>query len=216
MFWWYFEFLNRFVQNWRYVGLDPMTGLFYGVHSTFAFSTVLPAVLSTCELLSSFSIFTNHSYRRPLTLSQPNVLVLGLLVIGILCLMGLALWPNYFFSLLWIGPLLFMLAIQMRWYESTIISAVRNGTWQTIAIPACAALLCGFFWELWNVYSAAKWVYAVPFVHRFGIFEMPLLGYAGYLPFGLECAAVTLLAEQLFGRRPGDPGSARTLNQDRG
>jgi hypothetical protein len=30
----------------------------------------------------------------------------------------------------------------------------------------------------------------VPFVHRFQIFEMPLLGYAGYLPFGLECLAV--------------------------
>jgi hypothetical protein len=33
-------------------------------------------------------------------------------------------------------------------------------------------------------------VYHVPFVQRFHIFEMPLLGYAGYLPFGLECLAV--------------------------
>jgi hypothetical protein len=26
---------------------------------------------------------------------------------------------------------------------------------------------------------------------------MPLLGYAGYLPFGLECAAVAMLVEDL-------------------
>jgi hypothetical protein len=36
----------------------------------------------------------------------------------------------------------------------------------------------------------AKWEYTLPFVHRFRIFEMPVLGYAGYLPFGLECAVI--------------------------
>jgi hypothetical protein len=32
-------------------------------------------------------------------------------------------------------------------------------------------------------------------VDRFRIFEMPLLGYAGYLPFGIECAAIAALAK---------------------
>jgi len=186
-FWWYFEYLNRFVQNWRYIGIGPMTGLFYGVHSTLAFSTVLPAVLSTCELLSSLSIFRDHSYHRPLSLSQLNGLRGTLTILGALSLMGPALWPNYFFSLLWVGPLLVMLAFQLRWGGSTVFSALRRGEWQVITIPACAALLCGFCWELWNFYSAAKWVYSIPFVDRFHLFEMPLLGYGGYLPFGLEC-----------------------------
>jgi hypothetical protein len=43
---------------------------------------------------------------------------------------------------------------------------------------------------MWNFHSLAKWIYAVPFVNRFHLFEMPLLGYAGYLPFGLECAVI--------------------------
>jgi hypothetical protein len=55
---------------------------------------------------------------------------------------------------------------------------------------AMAALFCGWFWEMWNYYSLAKWEYAIPFVHRYEIFEMPILGYAGYLPFGLECAVL--------------------------
>lgn len=187
MFWWYFEYLNRFVQNWRYSGLEPMTATYYVMHSTLAFSTVLPAVFSACHLLQTFSFLSNRTYQRPLDIPQPTNLVWVLLFFSSTCLVGLAIWPNYFFSFLWIAPLLFMLGIQMRWGKSTIISALSQGRWQVITTPACAAILCGFFWEMWNVNSAAKWVYSIPFVDRFHLFEMPLLGYAGYVPFGLEC-----------------------------
>ncbi|MBV8317398.1 MAG: hypothetical protein JOZ53_20860 [Planctomycetaceae bacterium] len=44
-----------------------------------------------------------------------------------------------------------------------------------------ACLACGFFWEMWNYYSYPKWVYHVPFVGVLHVFEMPLLGYLGYL-----------------------------------
>ena len=187
LFWWYFEYLNRFVQNWRYVGLEPMTATYYGVHSTLAFSTVLPAVFSTCHFLQTFSFLSNRTFQRPLNISRPTNYAWILLFFSSTCLVGLAIWPNYLFSFLWIGPLLFMLGIQMRWGKSTIVSALREGHWQALTIPVCAALLCGFFWELWNFYSAAKWVYSIPFVDRFPLFEMPILGYAGYVPFGLEC-----------------------------
>jgi len=69
-----------------------------------------------------------------------------------------------------------------------------------VLTSALAALLCGFFWEMWNFCSLAKWVYHVPFVQRFQVFEMPVLGYAGYLPFGLECLVV---AEWVLRRRSG-------------
>jgi len=62
---------------------------------------------------------------------------------------------------------------------------------------ALAALVCGLFWEMWNYGSLAHWEYSVPLVHRFEIFHMPLLGYSGYLPFGLECLAIGKLLETL-------------------
>jgi hypothetical protein len=34
-------------------------------------------------------------------------------------------------------------------------------------------------------------------VQHFHVFEMPLLGYAGYLPFGLECALAADLVARL-------------------
>ena len=66
-----------------------------------------------------------------------------------------------------------------------------------VVAPALAALACGFFWEMWNYFSLAKWEYSVPLVHRFLIFEMPLLGYGGYLPFGLECMVIGAMLENL-------------------
>ena len=72
----------------------------------------------------------------------------------------------------------------------TIFSVLVRSDWQPILLPALAALYCGFFWELWNVKSFAHWEYSVPYVQTFHLFEMPLLGYAGYLPFGLTCLAI--------------------------
>ena len=67
-------------------------------------------------------------------------------------------------------------------------------SWQV----ALAGLVCGLFWEMWNYGSLAHWEYSVPFVQRFEIFHMPLLGYIGYLPFGLECLAVAKLLDILW------------------
>ena len=58
---------------------------------------------------------------------------------------------------------------------------------------ALGALVCGFFWELWNFYSYPKWTYHTPGVEFLHVFEMPLLGFLGYPPFGLELYALVHL-----------------------
>ena len=74
--------------------------------------------------------------------------------------------------------------------ENHILRELATGDWRLVIASAVAAVICGCFWEMWNYYSLARWVYTIPFVHRYVIFEMPLLGYAGYLPFGVACAVV--------------------------
>jgi hypothetical protein len=74
------------------------------------------------------------------------------------------------------------------------------GDWSGAVGAALAAIICGGFWEMWNYFSLAKWEYSIPLVHRFKIFEMPLLGYAGYLPFGLECVVIGDMLGQLLDR----------------
>lgn len=190
-FWWLFEYLNRFVQNWYYVGVVELTSLEYFVRASIPFSTVLPAVLGTAELLVAYPAVSAGLDRfRPIRLYNSKRVSWSLFILSGLGLFAIGRWPNYLFPLVWIGPLLLVVSLQGLAGKPTVLSLLAQGDWRGLWVPALAALICGFFWEFWNWRSLAHWEYAIPFVHRFQLFEMPLLGYAGYLPFGVECAAI--------------------------
>ncbi|HMS83974.1 MAG TPA: hypothetical protein PKD12_10005 [Nitrospira sp.] len=190
-FWWLFEYLNRFVQNWYYVGVAELSSIEYLLRATVPFSTVLPAVIGTAEWLTSYPSLTAGLDRfKPFYVPSAKLASWVVLLLSCAGLFGIGLWPNYLFPLVWVGPLLLVIALQGLVERPTILSPPAQGDWRGIWVSALAALICGIFWELWNWNSLAHWEYALPFVHRFQLFEMPLLGYAGYLPFGLECVAV--------------------------
>ena len=198
IFWWFFEYLNRFVGNWYYVGTE-LGAWEYFWYATLPFSTVLPAVLGTRDWLLSFSWPGSRFgdfYR--IKVARPRALAWIVLLVSAAGLAGIGIWPNTLFPLLWVSPLLILLSLQTLLGENHILSTVTTGNWQLVVCSALGALICGFFWEMWNYYSLAKWKYSIPFVHAFPVFEMPLLGYAGYLPFGLECALIGSLVENWF------------------
>jgi hypothetical protein len=197
LFWWFFEYLNRFVQNWHYVG-EPFDAWSYFWYATLPFSTVLPAVLATRAWIRSFS-WPEAKFRGflPVRVRHPRGLAWGVLALAGAGLACIGVLPGALFPLLWISPLLILISLETLFSERHVFSPVTRGAWDGVVTAALAALICGFFWEMWNVYSHARWVYSIPYVHRFQLFEMPILGYAGYLPFGLECVAVA----ELFLRR---------------
>ena len=106
-FWWYFEYLNEFVNNWNYANLPVLSPLQYTFHTSLAFSTVLPAFFCTMEFFSSFSRVTvpfRHWEPVPLLdLPQTGWTFLG---IGSLGLSAISIWPTILFPILWISPLL--------------------------------------------------------------------------------------------------------------
>jgi hypothetical protein len=195
-FWWCFEYLNRFVQNWYYVGIENFSPSAYVCYATMSFSTVLPAVVSTVEWLNT-SRRLGRAFRhlRSVRMSHPALIGWIVFVLAGGGLMGIGIWPDYLFPLLWISPLLMITSLQAMLRRETMFSSIRHGDWRPVCLPALAGLQCGFFWELWNWHSLAHWEYTIPYVHRFPIFEMPLLGYAGYLPFGLECLIIAHLIQ---------------------
>jgi len=191
-FWWMFEYLNQFVHNWHYVGMTEVHTVTTISWMTLAFSTVLPAVLGTYEYLASFTL-VKAPFECWHAIPGVDSPCTGWLLISLGCL-GLLLigrWPTVLFFLLWIAPLLIMLGIHIIMRIPTVLTPLAKGNWSPVVLSAIAALICGGFWEMWNAYSLVHWEYSIPYVHTFTIFEMPLLGYAGYLPFGLECIAVT-------------------------
>jgi hypothetical protein len=207
VFWWFFEYLNRFVQNWYYTGIEGMGPGEYTYYSSLAFATVLPGVLSMIDLLLTVPALGIGLARcRPIHLPASRWIPATCLLAACIGLAMIGIFPDQLFAFLWVSPLIILLAIQALAGEPTLLYPITSGDWRPLVVPALAALVCGFFWEMWNYFSLARWTYTIPFVQRFHLFEMPILGYGGYLPFGLECLVVgTLVIGDPFSRRR--PGS---------
>jgi hypothetical protein len=198
-FWWLFEYLNQFVNNWYYAGAGAESDWDYFLRATLPFSTVLPAVASTWAWLATLPRI--HSIALPPLRGNAAIAWIALLT-GVIALAAIGLRADLLFPLLWVAPPLVIAGLAQLLAGETVFSALARGDWRPILQAALAALVCGFFWELWNYGSSVKWHYSIPYVQRFHVFEMPLLGYAGYLPFGIECALVLDLAARLIERRP--------------
>ena len=190
-FWWSFEYLNRFVGNWRYVGGVEFGQVEYFLFATLPFSTVLPAVLSTRELLLSCPRF-DGAFRdwRPLSPVSPGAIGLAALLLSCAGLFAVGIVPDEAFPLVWVAPPMLLISLAALGKEPHTLSGIPSGDWRPAVSSVFAALLCGIFWETWNFGSTAKWVYVIPYVDALHVFEMPLIGYAGYLPFGILCAEV--------------------------
>jgi len=189
-FWWVFEYFNRFVQNWYYTGIEGMGAGAYSYYSSLAFASVLPGVLSMIDLLLTFPALGNGLARcTPVKPSSSRVIPMVVLISAAVGLSLIGIFPDQLFALLWVSPPLIVISLQWLSGRPTMLHPLRRGDWRPLIVPALAALICGFFWEMWNYFSLARWTYVIPFVQRFHLFEMPILGYGGYLPFGLTCLA---------------------------
>jgi hypothetical protein len=107
-------------------------------------------------------------------------------------------WPRYFFLFLWLSVFFILEPINAALGFRTLAHWTKDGDWTPVAALWAGVLICGFFWEMWNFFSFPKWIYTVPFANFCHIFEMPLLGYGGYLPFALELYALYNLVTGLF------------------
>jgi hypothetical protein len=207
--WWTFEWFNRFVNNWHYLNIAHFGAATYALHASLSFSTVLPAMAAVAEWLLTHSRWRHRVADGPrwawLAGRPAAPLLFGG---GAVAMVGAGALPDWFYPTLWIGPLALLLPLPGPRGRSRLADEIATGDWTRAATWMAAALVCGFFWELWNWHSLAKWIYTVPGVDRWHLFEMPALGYAGYLPFGLECLLVT---ERVIGsawqRSPGNRGA---------
>lgn len=190
-FWWFFEYLNRFTQNWLYEGVGEPTAWEYVLEATIPFATVLPAVVSMQALLATFPRVSAGLDRFvPVRIRRKTTTAWISLAAAAAALFALGIRPDVLFPLVWVAPPAVLLSVQHLLGRPTALAPLEQGDWRGVWTAALAALVCGFFWELWNWGSLAHWQYAIPYVHRFQLFAMPALGYAGYLPFGVECLVI--------------------------
>ena len=194
--WWLFEFFNYFTQNWHYSGREFFSDIEYAILATLSFSTVIPAVFGTAELVSTAKWNSALNPGKKLIPSRRNLRIF--LLSGIVMLILIFSFPRTFYMLIWASVLFIVEPLNVRLKNRTLFSFTAKGDWRLIVALAIGCLICGFFWEMWNYYSYPKWIYDVPGVNFLHVFEMPLLGYIGYIPFALELYAVYNLITGIF------------------
>ncbi|HUF38605.1 MAG TPA: hypothetical protein VMN57_08780 [Anaerolineales bacterium] len=200
--WWLFEVLNWRMQNWRYEGRELFTDVEYFFFSSLSFSTVIPAVFGTAEFIAG-TRFGRRAIRGP-RLGPDARTTRFFALLGLITFALMIAWPNLFFPFFWLS-LYFILAPVNVWLGHRSLSErTRHGDWRPVVALWLGTLICGFFWEMWNWYSYPKWIYVVPWADFLHVFEMPLLGYGGYPPFGMEIFALYHLVVGLLGGKRTD------------
>jgi len=186
--WWIFELLNIRTQNWTYIGADIFSPLEYAFWTTLSFTTVIPAVFGSAEFFASFDFVKRLRHGPVIGTDRKTTLTFFLLGWVMLALM--LIWPRTFFLFIWLSLYFILEPINIWLGNRSLADWTRKGDWRPVISLWFGVLLTAFFWELWNYYSYPKWIYHVSWGDWLHIFEMPLLGYGGYLPFALELYAL--------------------------
>lgn len=186
--WWVFEGLNEVTGNWIYLGRESFSDGAYFLFATLSFSTVIPAVFSTAELLGTFDWFRRKQGQRAFKLERHHYLrmhLAGWMMLGMMLLL-----PSLFFPFMWLSVFFIVDPLNALRGRASLIREAAGGDYRNLLAYGLGALCCGFFWELWNLYAYPKWIYDIPYLEVLHVFEMPLAGYGGYIPFGWELFAL--------------------------
>lgn len=209
--WTYFEFFDYYIlSNWYYPN-GFMPELSHAAMVTIflvAYTTVWIALFEWYTLLNTFPGMVTRYQGGP----KINIPAMPLMLAGFLMLAAMTIWPKPMFWSVWISTLAVFSGILLRDKIWNPLSAMAEGNWTPAVLIALSSVFNGFFWEMWNYGSAHPdpslqtnpnyWVYNVPYVNVIHLFsDMPLLGYFGYLPFGILVWVIFIWAGKVFGFR---------------
>lgn len=183
--WLTFELYNLRLHNWTYVGV-PKGWAAALLGYAWSFATIWPAIFETADLVEALGWSRKA---RPLALSpRGERLVAG--TGAVMLLVPLALpqrMAAYLFGLVWLGFALLLDPVN-RWRGwPSILGDFREGRRSRLWSLLIAGWVCGWLWEFWNEWAAAKWHYIFPMFQQWKVFEMPAPGFLGFLPFAVEC-----------------------------
>lgn len=207
--WFFFEYFNYFaIGNWYYPNstMPALSHIRIVIIFLVAYTTVWPAVFEWYTLLNTFPKLVARYTQGPKISLPGGLLLWG----GLVLILALVVFPYPFFWALWVGTLAVFTGTLIRLGLPTPFSDMKKGNWGPAILMGLSSMFNGFFWELWNwgsthpnpspVTNPNYWMYDVPYVDVIHIFsEMPLLGYFGYLPFGLLVWVMFIWAGQVFG-----------------
>lgn len=192
--WLVFELFNLRLKNWSYHGLPqslPERWLGFFI----AFATVIPAVW---ELAVFFQGFLKDTKEVRFLLAVGPFLLRFSFMTGVVSLALSLAWPRLFFPFVWLGFIFLLEPVNYRRHAPSFMADLENGRGSRLASWALAGLAAGLVWELLNFWAGSHWEYVLPLFNFWKIFQMPVLGYGGFIPFGLEVFAAYVLLDSFY------------------
>ena len=185
-FWLLFEVYNFHLANWRYEGL-PKNVFVLVPGLALSFATIMPGMFQTAELFEALRVFDGYRIAK---LRVTHAKVYGGVTFGLLFVIVPLLLPRhiakYTFGFVWTGFVLLFDPIVYCSGGPSLLGDLEKGNLRRIMGLFAAGYVCGFLWEFWNYWAAAKWVYTAPFTQDVKVFEMPVAGFLGFGPFAWE------------------------------
>lgn len=191
---WLLLYLNHYAESWLSPDALDLSGRLI---LTLLFALLLPTVLGLRTLLAQLPGLLQKLARLPALPTLSDTAAVNLT--SPLALMGLILgaaWPGTLFWLLWMAPLLLLIALQALWHERSLYAELASGNWTRALYSVLAGLL------VCNVAVLA---------YRFGggtlIVQVPNAAFAqlGYALFGLLCLQLgDVIAEYWRGKPRGE------------
>jgi hypothetical protein len=176
LYWLLFEALNLPAPQWRYRGGVDQVWAQVGF-GFIAFATVIPIVVQAWWMVAGeFRLPAGLLARLP---DRYLLAAVGIALMSVPCINDIF-WFN---QGMWIGPALVLLPF------ASIESGGSSG--RLLRGAVAAGLLSGILWEAINFPSRTKWEYLI-LPEMTHLFEMPLPGFLGFIPF----AAATMVVYQ--------------------
>jgi hypothetical protein len=214
--WVVFEGYNLVIRNWIYAGLpeNPALRLF---GYAWSFATIWPAIFEGAELASLARQRAGKAGKAgkagremhsppglPALPALPALSIAGgALMLASPFLVSPAI-ARYMAAPVFLGFIFLLDPINRRLGEEAL---TRERTINLLL----SGLLCGVLWEFWNYWSRAKWIYTVPIMQQWKVFEMPLPGYLGFPPFAVECFTMYVFVRALYASLTSERQRGRTI-----
>jgi hypothetical protein len=214
--WVVFEGYNLVIRNWIYAGLpeNPALRLF---GYAWSFATIWPAIFEGAELASLARQRAGKAGKAgkagremhsppglPALPALPALSIAGgALMLASPFLVSPAI-ARYMAAPVFLGFIFLLDPINRRLGEEAL---TRERTINLLL----SGLLCGVLWEFWNYWSRAKWIYTVPIMQQWKVFEMPLPGYLGFPPFAVECCTMYVFVRALYASLTSERQRGRTI-----
>ncbi len=198
--WMLFEYLNFFVDNYWYYPYAGLMGrqeiLLYAI---FTSSVLMPLCFEWYCLFNTYPAFKQRfSFGAKIIMTEGLKTIL--LIMGLALLFATGLFPETMFITLWVAPPIVLAAALDKIGVWTPLRSIGKGNWSPTLLFALTYLLEGFLLECQNYFTVNHgsnamdyvvaplyWKYCIPYVDTLHIFEMPIIGFLGYLPFGVYC-----------------------------